>query len=160
MRFLSLLLLATLTTATGCRPATPAVPGRLDRPAPCTPQPSYLKVPARLRVVGVFTTWSLSAQAQWSRFVKVSSRFPPAQVQFIAVFIDPDQRVVDEWVASERPSFRVVHDPHFGVCRRHVREVPVTLIFDDRDRVLTFYSGHVTSDTLAAQVRDALRRVR
>lgn len=160
MRLLTILLTLYLSMTPGCRPASPAVPGRLDRPTPCTPQPAYLQVTARLRVIGVFTTWSLSAQAQWSRFIKVSSRFQPAQVQFIAVFIDPDQRVVDEWVASERPSFRVVHDPHFGVCHRHVREVPVTLIFDDRDRVLTFYSGHVTSDVLDAQVRDALRRLR
>lgn len=160
MRSWPLFLLACLTAIPGCRAGASGLHGRLDRPVPCTPQPSYLQVAARLRVVGVFTTWSLSAQAQWSRFVKVSSRFAPAQVQFIAVFIDPDQRVVDEWVASEKPPFRVVHDPHFGVCRRHVREVPVTLIFDDRDRVLTFYSGHVTSDTLDAQIRDAQKRLR
>jgi hypothetical protein len=160
MRHLPLILFTCLTVVTGCRSGTPAIPGRLDRPTPCTPQPPYLQVAARLRVVGVFTTWSLSAQAQWSRFVKVAPRFAPARVQFIAVFIDPDQRVVDEWVASEKPSFRVVHDPRFGVCRRHVREVPVTFIFDDRDRVLTFYSGHVTSDTLDAQIRDALKRLR
>jgi len=134
--------------------------GRLDKPLPCSPQPTYLYANAKLRVVGVFTTWSLKAQAQWSRFMKISSRFPVASVQFVAVFIDPDQRVVDEWVTGERPPFRVVHDPRFGMCGRHVREVPVTFLLDARDRILTFYSGHVTSDELDAQIRDALRRTR
>jgi len=160
MRPLLLLLLALGPVASGCRPSKPPFPGRLEKPVPCAAQPDYLRVGARLRVVGVFTTWSLSAQAQWSRFQKVSPRFRAADVQFIAVFTDPDQKVVDEWVAAERPPFRVVHDPHFGVCGRHARAVPVTLIFDARNRVLTFYSGHVTSDLLDAQIRDALRRVR
>ncbi len=160
MRQLLFLLLALGPTLSGCRPAKPSLHGRLEKPVPCPEQPDYLKVGARLRVVGVFTTWSLAAQAQWSRFQKVFPRFPSADVQFIAVFTDPDRKVVDEWVAAERPPFRVVHDPHFGVCRRHVRAVPVTLMFDARDRVLTFYSGHVTSDLLDAQIRDALGRVR
>jgi len=144
----------------GCKPAMPAVAGRLEKPIPCSPLPAYLYADAKVRVVGVFTTWSLKSQAQWSRFMKVSSRFDGKRAQFIVVFTDPDRTVVDEWVMAEKPPFRVVHDPRFGMCGRHIREVPVTFLLDSRDRILTLTSGHVTSDVLDAQVRDALRRVR
>jgi hypothetical protein len=160
MRFSILLLFLGMLGVTGCRPEKPAVPGRLDPPVSCTTQPEYLFSGGKIRVVGVFTTWSLKSQAQWSRFLKVAPRFAQKHVSFIAVFTDPDQRVVDEWVLAEKPPFRVVHDPRFGMCGRHVREVPVTFILDARNRILTFTSGHVTSDTLDAQVRDALSRTR
>ncbi len=160
MRRLFLLAFIAMIGALGCRPARPAVAGRLEKPVPCSPQPDYLYANAKIRVVGVFTTWSLKSQAQWSRFMKVSTRFDGKQVQFIVVFTDPDRKVVDEWVMAEKPPFRVVHDPRFGMCGRHIREVPVTFLIDRRDRILSLTSGHVTSDMLDAQVRDALRRVR
>lgn len=124
----------------------------------CYKVPAYLSDPSRLRVVGVFTTWSLASQAQWDRFVKLSSVYTAPNVRFFAVFTDPDRFVVDEWVRSEKPPFTVIHDPTFSICNRVAREVPLTYFLDAQNRLCLAYPGHVTSNQLARQIRNALRR--
>ena len=123
----------------------------------CNKVPSYLADSSRLRVVGVFTTWSLASQAQWNRFVKLSSVYTAPNVRFFAVFTDPDRLVVDEWVRSEKPPFTVIHDPTFSICNRFAREVPLTYLLDAQNRLCLAYPGHVTSNQLTRQIRNALR---
>ncbi len=158
MRKILFSLLCLLFSGSGCR-LRPSLPGLQDPPHICEQVPDYVgKTPPRVRVVGVFTVWSLDSMVQASRFMKVAPRFDSVQVQFVAVFIDRESVPVAEWVASEKPSFRVVHDADFGICRRQVKEVPVTFILDSKNRVRFFYGGPVTTDQLHAQIREALKK--
>lgn len=143
---------ALLLSAAACRKTR-----TLPAPSPpCRDVPAYLADSSRLRVVGVFTTWSLASQAQWSRFLKQSALQNPQNVRFFAVFTDPDRFMVDEWVRSEKPPFTVIHDPAFSLCGHPAREVPLTYFLDAQNRLCRAYPGHVTSDVLARQIREAL----
>lgn len=134
------------------------LPGKVKTTKKCSLPREISFTDEKIKVIGVFTTWSSKSQIMMERFKKARSYYASKKkpVSFNFVFIDTDSRLVDQWHTMYKPDFTVLYDRDFRFCGNRITNVPVTLILGRNNRVCYVINDVETTKLLSDQIEDAL----
>lgn len=135
-----------------------SLPGKINVVKKCSLPSEISFTDEKVKVIGIFTTWSSKSQIMMERFKKARSYYSSKKkpVSFNFVFIDTDSRVVDHWHAMYKPDFTVLYDKDFRFCGNRITNVPVTLILGRGNRVCYVINDIETTKLLSDQIEEAL----
>jgi hypothetical protein len=139
----------------GCNTQKTKFPGKIDKLS-CSIPKELKKSGEKIKVIGVFTTWSLKSQVMMKRFNKLNALLKGKKIGFAFIFIDKDQRMVDGWYKAYKPDFTVLHDPKFKLCSEKVNKVPLFIIMKSSGKICYLLESVISSKTMFKMVRDAM----